>query len=163
MNAALMVLTLKLAIYFYPVSTTAATNDIVNSGYVGVIIYPDVAVYDQLGFKPKSTVLPLGCLVVFDDLRSYSKKSINTAKNHDQDQLEWLYIRFPLRGWVTAKSIQKSSTGSIASLPLWESLPQLYSAGHGVMASQKLSLGWLDQWPIGTGGIGTLIFMHLVL
>ena len=153
----LTVVVLNLVFCFYPVSIIAATKSVVYEQSIGTIIYPDVSVYHQLRSQAISTVLPLGCFVIFDEERNYSEYSARSTRDRGQEIVKWLYIRFPSQGWVAAASVQKSTSNAVLSLPLWESLPQLYSAGHGVMASRVLSFGWIHQWPIGTGGIGILI------
>ena len=153
----LMVVVLNLAVCFHPVSIVTAAKSVVYEQSIGTIVHPDVSVYDQLRSQAISAVLPLGCFIIFDENRNYSKYSARSTPDRGQEMIQWLYIRFPSQGWVAATSVQKSTSSTFLSLPLWESLPQLYSAGHGVMASRVLSFGWVHQWPIGTGGIGIMV------
>ena len=136
---------------------------------VGIILYPDVIVFDQIGSESQVEYLSQGSIVLFDqqnvlfDQTNLSGNDSNTeaAELKNGNESEWLHLTFPYDGWIAAKAVQTSPTAFISSYPLWNSLPELYSAGKEVLGTKRLSLGWTDQWPIGTGGIGTVLVLLL--
>lgn len=101
---------------------------------VAIIKYSDVKVYNNTSSLTVTEMLPLGSYIIY------------TAQNN---QLEFLRISFPCNGWILATTVHLVSDQLVSDLPLWLKTPQLYSAGKGIMGSQVLSKGWVDQWPIG--------------
>ena len=126
---------------------------------VGIILYPDVIVFDRRDSRRQVSVLPLGSVVI------WYQQTLNLAENELENSnasgsnVEWIHLSFPSTGYVRASSVQTASNTSILSWAMWRNVPELFSAGKGVLASKKLSLGWINQWPIGTGGMGTILLL----
>jgi hypothetical protein len=120
---------------------------------VGIIMYPDVIVFDRRDSRRQLSVLPLGSVVIWH--QQTLPLIDNDKSSFSGSNLEWIHLSFPSTGYVLASSVQTASNTSILSWPMWRNIPELFSAGKGVLASKKLSLGWINQWPIGTGGMGT--------
>jgi hypothetical protein len=90
--------------------------------------------------------LPLGSVVLWD---------APTA-----NATSMLRLTHPYAGYVAAAAVhpvQPSDRWPVAALPLYTALPTTYTAGPAVLASRKLSLAWIDQWPVGTGAVGALV------
>jgi hypothetical protein len=122
---------------------------------VGVILLPDVLVYDDVASLNQIGLLPLGSFVIYKvkaESNTNSNKKTNTNRNKSDGEM--ILVKFPYNGYVTASAISTATNQAISSLPLWDYLSQLYSAGKGVLGAQSLSVGWVDQWPVGTGAIG---------
>lgn len=132
---------------------TATSTDNSASRNVGIIMYPDVIVFDRRDSRRQVSALPLGSVVIW--YQEILPASDNGNLNSTGTNLEWIHLSFPLTGYVLASSVQTVSNASILSWPMWRNIPELFSAGNGILASKKLSLGWINQWPIGTGGMGT--------
>lgn len=132
---------------------TATSTDKSASRNVGIIMYPDVIVFDRRDSRRQVSALPLGSVVIW--YQENIPASNNGNFNSTGSNLEWIHLSFPSTGYVLASSVQTASNTSFLSWPMWRNIPELFSAGNGVLASKKLSLGWINQWPIGTGGMGT--------
>jgi hypothetical protein len=109
------------------------TSSIASIEHVAVIKYSDVQVFTDPLSLTVTRILPLGAYVIY------------TAA----DRKEFLRISFPFHGHILVTTVYAISDRLISEAPLWGMMSQLFSAGKGVMGSQTLSLGWVDQWPIG--------------
>lgn len=126
---------------------------------VGIIMHPDVTVFEQRDSRSFVSLLPLGSVVMWDEETHLSTGDVDKKSNLD---LEWIHLSFPSAGYVLASAVNTVLTSSIMSWPMWRSVPELFPAGKGVIASKKLSLGWIDQWPVGSGGIGTKLTASII-
>ena len=150
----LFVLLILLSFTIVVYTTTAADVQ------VGLITKPNVAVRSkddvinvrQFGrlpmpmIVPPLAVLPLGSLVTWSTNHQF-------LANHSM-----LLIMYPYVGYVDVTSVMTvDPSAPISSLSLFTSLPMLFSAGKSVLASRRLSLAWVDQWPVGTGAMGALV------
>ena len=143
-----------LVLSFAIVCTT--TSDV----QVGLITKPNVAVRSKedmvnvrqfgrlpLMIVPSLAILPLGSLVTWS-----TTNQIHINNN------TMILIMYPYVGYVDTTAVTTvDSSAPISSSSLFTSLPMLYSAGKSVLASRRLSLAWVDQWPVGTGAVGALV------
>lgn len=118
--------------------------------YVGIVLHQDVTVFKEIETKLPVATLSLGSVVTWIHTNPENISRLGT---------EWIHLSFPSKGWIPASTVQKTSERPVSSWPLWRDVPQLFTAGRSVMGSKKLGLNWIDQWPVGTGGIGAFIFM----
>ena len=129
---------------------------------VGVITKPNVAVRSkddmvnirQFGRLPLSMIVPPLAMLPLGSLVTWS------TNNQFHSNNSMLLIMYPYVGYVDVTSVMTvdpSATAPISSLSLFTSLPMLFSAGKSVLASRRLSLAWVDQWPVGTGAVGALV------
>jgi hypothetical protein len=109
------------------------TSSIASIEHVAVIKSSDVQVFTDPLSLTVTHILPLGAYVIY------------TAA----DRKDFLRISFPFPGHILASTVYVISDRLVSEAPLWGKMSQLFSAGKGVMGSQTLSLGWVDQWPIG--------------
>lgn len=138
--------------------STVCTSQRTTSRSFGIISYADVKVFDDINSRVHIDFLPLGSVVIWDNSLTAVGSILNGTSDITSANSEWKKLSFPCKGWIPASGAQLLSPSEepLISWSLWRTLPQLYRAGKGVMASKKLGLGWTDQWPIGTGGIGKL-------
>jgi hypothetical protein len=137
---------------------TASSSEKSTGMNVGIIMYPDVVVFERRESRRQVSVLPLGSVVIWH--QQIHPLIDNENSSFSGSNLEWIHLSFPSTGFVLASSVQAASNTSISSWPMWRNIPELFSAGKGVLASKKLSLGWINQWPIGTGGMGTTLLPY---
>ena len=114
---------------------------------VGVVQQPHTMVVATPTAADALAWLPLGSIVLWHAPTNTSTPAM-------------LRLTHPCAGYVPAAAVlpvRPTDRQPIAALPLYTALPTTYTAGAAVLASRRLSLAWVDQWPVGTGAVGALV------